>query len=94
VKALWQGTVLAESTDTIRIEGIEYFPRDSVNMDLLTPSDTKTVCPWKGEATYYTITVGGESNKDAAWTYPEPRDAAAEFKEHIAFWRGVEIKAD
>jgi uncharacterized protein (DUF427 family) len=52
------------------------------------------VCPWKGEATYYTITVGGESNKDAAWTYPEPRDAAAEFKEHIAFWRGVEIRAD
>ena len=94
MKAIWQGTVVAESTDTIRIEGNEYFPRDSVNMELLAPSDTKTVCPWKGEASYYTISVGDQINKDAAWTYLEPRDAAAEIKEYITFWRGVEIKAD
>jgi uncharacterized protein (DUF427 family) len=91
VKAVWQGAVLAESNDTVQVEGVEYFPPDSVRTDLLHLSGTKTVCPWKGEASYYTVQVGEEANRDAAWSYLEPRDAAAEFKGYFAFWRGVEI---
>jgi uncharacterized protein (DUF427 family) len=94
MKAIWQGRVVAESVDTVKVEGVDYFPPDSVKTELLQRSDTKTVCPWKGEASYFTITVGEESNRDAAWSYFEPKDAAAEIKGFFAFWRGVEMVSD
>lgn len=91
MKAIWNGTVLAESNDTIVVEGNHYFSKSSVNMDIMEPSETKSTCPWKGIASYYTISVGKELNVDAAWYYPEPKEAAMNIKGHIAFWRGVEI---
>lgn len=91
MRALWEGTVIAESNDTIVIEGNHYFPADSVHMKYLRPSDTHTICPWKGEASYYTIEVNGKKNIDAAWYYPEPKEAAKEISNRIAFWHGVEI---
>lgn len=91
VKATWNGDVIAESDDTIEIEGNHYFPRDSVKMDRLVPSDTQSHCPWKGEATYYSIRADGITNADAAWTYEEPKPAASEIKGRIAFWKGVEV---
>jgi uncharacterized protein (DUF427 family) len=90
-KATWNGTVIAESTDTVMVEGNHYFPIDSVQKDLLQPSTKHTSCPWKGEASYYSIAVDGKVNEDAAWFYPTPKDAAKEIKDHIAFWRGVTI---
>lgn len=92
VKAVWKGVVIAESNETIIIEGNHYFPRESVKMELLTPTETTTVCPWKGVAHYYTISVDGEQNADAAWTYPEPKPAAKEITGYLAFWRGVRIE--
>ena len=92
MRALWNDTVIAESDATVVVEGNHYFPADSVKTDLLVPSSTTTVCPWKGTATYYTLSVNGKENPDAAWTYPEPKDAAAEIKDHLAFWRGVTIE--
>jgi uncharacterized protein (DUF427 family) len=92
VRALWNDTVIAESDATVVVEGNHYFPADSVKTDLLVPSSTTTVCPWKGTASYYTLSVNGKENPDAAWTYPEPKDAAAEIKDHLAFWRGVTIE--
>ncbi|MCP2166191.1 DUF427 domain-containing protein [Goodfellowiella coeruleoviolacea] len=89
--ARWNGEVLAESEHTVVVEGNHYFPPDSVRMPLLRPSDTHTTCPWKGEASYYTVHVNGAENTDAAWYYPDPKPAAAEIKNHVAFWRGVEI---
>lgn len=91
MKAIWNGTVIAESDDTVVVENNHYFPENDVKMDLVGPSETKTTCPWKGIASYYTISVGKESNVDAAWYYPEPKEAAMNIKGHIAFWRGVEI---
>lgn len=91
MKAVWNGQVLADSTDTIVIEGNHYFPPSSVNMDFFQPSDTHTTCPWKGEASYYTVVVNGESNADAAWYYPEPKEAASEIAGYVAFWNGVEV---
>jgi uncharacterized protein (DUF427 family) len=91
MKALWKETVLAESDATVVVEGNHYFPPDSLRRDYFVPSDTKTTCPWKGEASYYSIVVEDEENTDAAWYYPEPKEAAQEIKAHIAFWRGVEI---
>lgn len=93
MKAVWNDTVVAESDETVVMEGNHYFPPDSVRDDHLEASSKRSTCPWKGEASYYTITVNGDTNPDAAWTYPEPRPAAAEIKDHVAFWRGVQIES-
>lgn len=92
-KAMWQGAVLAESDDTVVVEGNHYFPADTVNWDLFQPSDTRTVCPWKGTASYHSVVVDGAVNADAAWYYPEPKDAAAEIEDRVAFWKGVTVGA-
>jgi len=91
MKATWNDGVIAQSDDTVVVEGNHYFPADSVNKEYLQPSSTHTICPWKGEASYYNVVVNGETNKDAAWYYPEPKDAAAESKNRIAFWHGVKV---
>ncbi len=91
MKAIWRDTILAESEDTIVVEGNHYFPSDSINQDHVIPSATTTVCPWKGTASYHTVIVDGEENVDAAWYYPAPKEAAAEIKNHVAFWRGVAV---
>ncbi|QIM22115.1 DUF427 domain-containing protein [Phycicoccus sp. HDW14] len=93
MKAIWNGVVVAESDDTVVVEGNHYFPADSVREDLLRPSDTHTVCPWKGTASYNGIEVDGQVNADAAWYYPEPKDAAREITGRYAFWKGVEVTA-
>lgn len=90
-KATWNGVVIAESSDTVVVEGNQYFPRSSVNPDYLVESATSSVCPWKGTASYFSLNVEGKENRDAAWYYPEPKDAAAEIKDHVAFWKGVEV---
>lgn len=92
-RATWNGTVIAESDDTVVVEGNHYFPRDSVRADFLRDSDTHTVCPWKGTASYFTLEVDGTTNPDAVWYYPEPKDAAMEITDRVAFWRGVEVTA-
>ena len=91
MKATWRGKVLAESDETIVIEGNQYFPPDSINRELVRESNTHTTCPWKGQASYYDVIVDGDSNKDAAWFYPEPKDAAKEIKGYVAFWKGVTV---
>ena len=91
MKASWNNQVIADSDDTIIIEGNHYFPPESVNMEFLVESTTTTVCPWKGDASYFDIVVGEEVNKDAAWYYPETKDAAKHVRGRIAFWHGVEI---
>ncbi len=91
MKAVWNEVIIAESNKTLVIEGNHYFPMDSVNTEYLNGSITKTVCHWKGEASYYHIDVKGKINRDAAWYYPNPLDAAKQVKNHIAFWKGVEI---
>jgi uncharacterized protein (DUF427 family) len=92
MRALWNGQVIAESDDTVVVEGNHYFPAGSVDPAYLAASDTRTICPWKGEAHYSSLLVDGASNVDAAWYYPDPKDAAAQIKDHIAFWRGVTIE--
>ncbi len=92
MKATWQNTVLAESDDTVVVEGNHYFPVDSINREYFRESDTHTNCPWKGIASYYDVVVDGEVNKDAAWYYPTPKDAAKEIKDRVAFWRGVKVE--
>lgn len=91
MKAIWNGAVLAESNDTIIVEGNHYFPADSINREFFAPSETHTVCGWKGTASYYDIVAGGATNKDAAWYYPTPKDAAKEIENRVAFWKGVEV---
>ncbi|MFP4345679.1 MAG: DUF427 domain-containing protein [Anaerolineales bacterium] len=91
MKAVWNGKVLAESDETVVIEGNHYFPPESVNRAYLRESDHHTRCPWKGLASYYDVVVEGKVNENAAWYYPEPSEAAQEIKEHVAFWRGVEV---
>jgi uncharacterized protein (DUF427 family) len=91
MKAIWKDKIIAESDATVVVEGNHYFPSESVNMEFLRPSDTHSTCPWKGLASYYDIVVGDDVNKDAAWYYPETKPAAAEIKNHVAFWRGVRI---
>ena len=91
-RALWQGQVIAESETCETVEGNVYFPPDSVNRSFLTPSETTTVCGWKGTAHYFTVEVGGERNADAAWTYPDPKPAAEAIRDHVAFWRGVDVE--
>jgi uncharacterized protein (DUF427 family) len=89
--ATWNGTVLAESDETIVVEGNHYFPPDSIDEARFEQSDKSSVCPWKGTAAYYDVVVDGERNEGAAWYYPDPKDAAAEIKDHVAFWNGVEV---
>jgi uncharacterized protein (DUF427 family) len=91
VRAIWNGHVIAESDDTVVVEGNHYFPASSVDARVLVPSPTHTVCPWKGTASYYSLAVDGVVNADAAWFYPEPKDAAAQIRDRVAFWRGVQI---
>ena len=90
--ATWNGTVLAESDDTVVVEGNHYFPREAVRADVLRDSATRTVCPWKGTASYHTLELDGQTNPDAAWYYPEPKEAAAQIRDRIAFWRGVTVE--
>ena len=92
MKATWNNAVLAESDKTVVVEGNHYFPPEAVNKEHFQPSDTHTTCPWKGEASYYNVVVDGQVNKDAAWYYPQPKNAAAEIKDHVAFWKGVKTE--
>ncbi len=96
-KATWNGQVLAESDQTIRIEGNHYFPPESVNREFFTPSETHTICPWKGVASYYNVVIGDDVNDDAAWYYPVPKDGSIkrvgkDFSNYVAFWHGVEVQ--
>lgn len=91
-KAIWNGKVIAESDRYELVEGNVYFPPGSIKSECFQPSDTHTVCGWKGTASYYTVVVDGRENKDAAWYYPDPKDAAANIKDHVAFWRGVTVE--
>jgi uncharacterized protein (DUF427 family) len=92
VRATWNGTVLAESDDTVVVEGNHYFPPDAVRREHVEPSSEHSTCPWKGEASYYDVVVDGDRNPGAAWYYPEPKPAAAEIAGHVAFWRGVDVE--
>ena len=91
MRAMWNDAVLAESDDTKVVEGNHYFPPESVKRELFAPSDHTTVCPWKGTASYYDVVVNGDTNTKAAWYYPEPKSGASEIKDHVAFWKGVEV---
>jgi uncharacterized protein (DUF427 family) len=93
VKASWNGVVLAESDQTVVVEGNQYFPPDSVRSEFFRSSDTHTVCPWKGTASYHHLEVNGQRNSDAAWFYPNPKPAASQIKDHVAFWKGVRVEA-
>jgi uncharacterized protein (DUF427 family) len=92
-RAIWNGTVIAESDHTITIEGNHYFPPQSIRREYLAESNTHTRCPWKGLASYYDIVVDGKTNRDGAWYYPAPSAAAAEIKDHVAFWHGVKVRS-
>lgn len=92
-KAVWNGETLAESDDTVVVEGNHYFPIESVNTELLQDSDSHTRCFWKGVASYYDVVVDGQRNSDAAFYYPDPSKAAQKIKDHVAFWRGVKVEA-
>ncbi len=92
MRSIWNGAVLAESDKTIVVEGNHYFPPDSVNREYLQVASTHTTCPWKGLASYYNVVVDGNVNQDAAWYYPDPKPAAAQIKDHVAFWRGVKVE--
>ncbi len=91
MKAIWKGTVVAQSDDTVLVEGNHYFPAAVVDPKFLLPSNTKTMCHWKGEASYYNLFVDGDVNPDAVWTYREPKEAAAAIKGRLAFWKGVQV---
>jgi uncharacterized protein (DUF427 family) len=92
-KASWNGVILADSDRTVIVEGNHYFPRNSVREEYFRPSETHTVCPWKGTASYHHVEVNGQRNADAAWFYPDPKLAAAQIKDHVAFWKGVRVEA-
>jgi len=91
MRAVWNGAVIAESDDTVVVEGNHYFPLDSVDESVLRPSETHTHCPWKGDASYYSLEVEGQLNADAAWFYPTPSEAAVEIRDRVAFWKGVTV---
>lgn len=91
VQAVWNGAVIAESDDTVVVEGNHYFPRAAVDAAYLTDSGTRSHCPWKGEARYHSLVVDGAENRDAAWYYPDPKPAAAQIRDRIAFWKGVKV---
>ncbi len=93
MKAIWNGAVLAESDETVVVDGNHYFPADAINKEFFRQSETHTVCPWKGTASYYDVVAGGETNKDAAWFYPSPKTEAKEIENYVAFWKGVEVIA-
>ena len=93
MRATWNGATIAESDDTVVIEGNHYFPREAIRQEYFQESDTHTICPWKGEASYFNVVVDGETNKDAAWYYPDPKAAAQEIKDRVAFWRGVKVES-
>jgi uncharacterized protein (DUF427 family) len=92
-KASWGGKVIAESNATVVVEGNQYFPLDAIHKEFLKPSKHTTICPWKGTAHYYHVEVDGMKNENAAWFYPQPKPAAAEIKDRVAFWKGVRIEA-
>jgi uncharacterized protein (DUF427 family) len=94
MKAIWNDTTIAESRDTVVVEGNHYFAPEDVNSAYLQPSDLHTACPWKGEASYYNVVVNGTINPDAAWYYPHPKDAATNIQGRIAFWHGVKVTQD
>lgn len=89
--ATWNGQVIAKSDQTVEVEGNQYFPLDSVNKDFLVKSDLKSTCPWKGEASYFSLNVAGKVNQDAVWTYLDPKERAKNIAGYVAFWRGVEV---
>jgi uncharacterized protein (DUF427 family) len=92
MKAIWNNQVIAESDKTVQIEGNHYFPQDSINKDFFSDSSTKSMCHWKGEAAYFNVDVNGETNKDAAWYYPNTKPQAEGIKNHVAFWKGVKVE--
>jgi uncharacterized protein (DUF427 family) len=92
MQAVWRDTVLAESDDTVVVEGNHYFPADSLRREHFRPSATHTTCGWKGVASYYDVVVGDEVNRDAAWYYPDPKEAARNIKGRVAFWKGVKVE--
>ena len=92
MKAIWNDQILAESDTTEIVEGNHYFPPESINKEYFKESDHSTVCPWKGDASYWHIEVDGQTNENAAWYYPEPKDAAKQIKDHVAFWKGVDVE--
>lgn len=94
MKAIWNNTVIAQSDDTVVVENNHYFPPDSIHREFFKESNTHTHCPWKGQASYYTVEVGGAQNADAAWYYPETSHAAKPIEGYIAFWRGVQVVED
>lgn len=91
-QAKWNGKVIAESDDTIVVEGNHYFPPDAIKQEYFKPNSDSTHCPWKGDASYYNVEVDGKVNEGAAWYYPEPKEAASKIKGYVAFWRGVEVE--
>ncbi|HSG41006.1 MAG TPA: DUF427 domain-containing protein [Thermoanaerobaculia bacterium] len=91
-RAIWNGAVIAESDKFETVEGNVYFPPDAIRQEFFKPTETHTVCGWKGTASYYTVVVDGQENKDAAWYYPDPKPEAARIKDHVAFWRGVTVE--
>jgi uncharacterized protein (DUF427 family) len=91
MKATWENTLLAESDKTIVIEGNHYFPPEAIKKEYFRASDKHSTCPWKGLASYYHVDAGGKVNQDAAWYYPEPKEAAKQIKNYVAFWRGVKV---
>ncbi len=91
MKAVWKSTVIAESDDTVIVEGNHYFPAESLKAENFKPSATTSTCPWKGTASYHDVVVDGDVNRDAAWYYPQPKEAAAEIKDRVAFWKGIEV---
>lgn len=91
MKAIWNGQVIAESDDTVVVEGNHYFPPTALKQEFIKPSDLHTTCPWKGQASYYTLIVDGKENPDAVWYYADPKEAAAHIKGRVAFWRGVDV---
>ncbi|WP_419759047.1 DUF427 domain-containing protein [Acidisoma sp.] len=93
MKATWNGEIIAESDDIVTVEGNAYFPVSALRKDVVVPSSHTSVCPWKGTAQYYSLEVGGKMNRDAAWYYPEPKEAAAEIRDRVAFWKGVTVTA-
>lgn len=91
MKATWNGAILAESNNTVMVEGNHYFPPDSINREYFRESNTRSTCPWKGLSSYHDIVVDDKVNKDAAWYYPAPKEAARQITGHVAFWRGVQV---
>lgn len=93
MKAIWNETVIAESDDIVTVEGNAYFPASALRPEMIRPSAHTSVCPWKGTAHYYSLEVDGAANPDAVWYYPEPKDAAANIRGRVAFWKGVQVKS-